>query len=64
MDEFDDDKPRSKNAIAQDLIDLLVDTVDQPIGAHWRERRDALLREAKRAGMDTKGFTEKFERWF
>ena len=63
MHDFDDDKPRSVNAIAQDLIDLIADTVDQPPDRFWRERRDVLMREAKRAGMNTGSFTDKFERW-
>lgn len=59
----DEDSPRPLDAIAQDMLELLIDLRDRVPPTDWQQRRDRLIGEARDAGLDTSLLSDRAERW-
>lgn len=57
------DDARALDAIAQDMLELLIDLRETPPPTDWQQRRDRLIAEARDAGLDTSPISDRAERW-
>lgn len=59
----DEDTPRAVEAIAQDMLELLIDLRETPPPVDWKQRRDRLIDEARDTDLDTSLLPDRAERW-